>query len=372
MRDKMETEQLSKIRILLNEFKKLQPVKAAEPTIFSIGTKGYYENPTTDILSFFCDTTNNAHTLDALVLQALVECLPDEYQYIDCSLINPPEREVVTLSGKRIDLLLEGSDWVIVLENKIFHQQNNPFDHYEAFIEKNDNKKRFSGKQVIYVVLSPTGEVVPDKWCGINYSQLIASIKPRLADHFISHPLSKWTVLLREFLLHLEGFMSNSSMPEQSIQFVLSHLTEIKELQELKQNAVNTFHRQLQEALAIKLNRSVNIHLHHWNGMPALRFSISDWRNTESDVVLYFSDEQDVPEIIFYAHLSDNNKPDTADLFIDQKNCFKSWLESGGKYRGYKEQPKRFDFSYIVERIADRLLQLNEFECAVRPYVEEN
>ncbi len=368
----MGTDQLSRFKTLLDAFKKLQPVKAAEPTIFSIGSKGYYENPTTDILSFFCDTTNNAHTLDSLVLQALVECLPDEYQDIDCSLINPPEREVVTLSGKRIDLLLEGSDWVIVLENKIFHQQNNPFDHYEAFIEKNDNKKRFSGKQVIYVVLSPSGEATPEKWCGISYSQLITSIKHRLADHFISYPLNKWTVLLREFLLHLEGFMSDSSMPEKSIQFVLSHLTEIKALQELKQNAVNTYHQQLQDALARKLNRSVNIRLHHWNGLPALRFSLSDWRNTESDVVLYFSGEEDVPEIVFYAHLSDNNKPDMADHFIDLKNCFKLWLESGGKYRGYKEQPTSFDFSYIVERIADRLLQLDEFECAVHPYLEEN
>lgn len=368
----MGTDQLSKIQTLLDEFKKLQPIKAAEPTIFSIGSKGYYENPTTDILSFFCDTTNNAHTLDSLVLQSLVECLPNEYQDIDCSLINPPEREVVTSSGKRIDLLLEGLDWVIVLENKIFHQQNNPFDHYEAFIEKDDRKNRFSGKQAIYVVLSPSGEVLPEKWCGISYPQLITSIKQRLADHFISHPLSKWTVLLREFLLHLEGFMSDSSMPEQSIQFVLSHLTEIKALQELKLNAVNVYHQQLQEALSSKLNRSVNIRLHHWNGLPALRFSFDIWTDSESDVVLYFVSQEQFPALNFYAYLNRQYTCEFADTFIDQQNCIETWEESNQKYRGYKENLNSLDSLYIVERIAARLLQLNEFECAVRPHLEEH
>ncbi|MEY0629860.1 hypothetical protein AB7441_23170, partial [Providencia rettgeri] len=58
----MDTNALERMQQLLAEFKKLEPVEVAEPTIFSIGSKGYYENPTTDILAFFCDS-NGQHQL---------------------------------------------------------------------------------------------------------------------------------------------------------------------------------------------------------------------------------------------------------------------------------------------------------------------
>lgn len=76
-----------------------------ELTIFGIGSRGYYENPTTDILAFFLDDSA-AHGLDALVLTALMDILPEPFNKLDCSLSISPEREVKTKRGKRIDLLL--------------------------------------------------------------------------------------------------------------------------------------------------------------------------------------------------------------------------------------------------------------------------
>lgn len=128
---------------LLEQFKELNPLEVVEPTIFSIGSRGYYENPTTDILAFFCNV-NGQHKLGNTVLQALFDCISDVTRELSCTLITSPEREVLTKNFKRIDLLLEGPDWVIVLENKIYHQQNNPFADYQNYIE--NDKKRFGTK----------------------------------------------------------------------------------------------------------------------------------------------------------------------------------------------------------------------------------
>jgi hypothetical protein len=121
-----------------------------EANILSIGGRGYYENPTTDVLSFFLNDKGD-HDLGSLVLSSLIDLLPDNHKDIDQYLINYPEREVYTYTGKgRIDLILEGQDWVITIENKIFNTQSNPYEDYERYIDE-----RFTDKTKIFIVLSP-------------------------------------------------------------------------------------------------------------------------------------------------------------------------------------------------------------------------
>ena len=177
--------QLSKFQRLLSEFNALEPITVAEPTIFSIGSKGYYENPTTDILAFFLDD-KASHGLGSLVLEALVNTLPDSVNDLDCTLALPPEREVQTKKGKRIDLLLDSDQWVMVIENKIYHDKNNPFAEYENFVLK-QNSERFQEKKALFIVLSPDGSV-PKKWTrwnGVSYHTFICSLKDKLANYFI-------------------------------------------------------------------------------------------------------------------------------------------------------------------------------------------
>lgn len=58
--------QLQNIEALLDRIKAIPKMDPRERTIFEIGSRGYYENPTTDILAFFVD--NNAeHGLKALL-----------------------------------------------------------------------------------------------------------------------------------------------------------------------------------------------------------------------------------------------------------------------------------------------------------------
>src|SRR6266446_1853737 len=88
-----------------------------EKNIFSIGGRGYYENPTSDLLGFYLDPTEE-HGLGDLVLSCLIESLPDPKPSL-LGLEEAPEREYVTQAVNRIDLILHGSGWVIALENKL-------------------------------------------------------------------------------------------------------------------------------------------------------------------------------------------------------------------------------------------------------------
>lgn len=358
----MDTQCLSGFSLLLKEFMQLKPLDEEELTIFSIGSKGYYENPTTDMLAFFCDC-NGKHHLGDIGLRALLNCLPPEYQKFDCSLIGTPEREVKTRMGKRIDLLLESDKWVIILENKIYHQQINPFDDYESFVLEDQNLTRFKDKRVIYVVLSPTGETIPSNWHGINYPSLVSEFKAQLAEQFLSYPMNKWTLLFREFILHLESIMSQPTVNQETLDFVLNNLTAIKDIQLTKQQAINEYHQQIQIKLQHRLGKDVTIRLNHWDGYPALRFALTMWEDTASDVVLFLSDIKGSTSISIYAELCDDYREDVADSFVLKDiSGVERWLEKNAQYRGYRINVDSMNEDQIVECLADRLKELDGYE----------
>ncbi len=358
----MDKAVLSRYEALLEKIKGLPSQPDAETSIFGIGSKGYFENPTTDILAFFCDD-NGDHGLNALVLESLVQCLPESVNSIDCSLCSSPEREVTTESGKRIDLLLEGDEWVIVLENKIYHHQNNPFDDYEAFVS--GGKQRFKNKMPIFVVLSPSGDVPQDysQWHGVSYPKLIQAIKDNLSQHFFSQPLNKWVILLREFILHLETLMTTQTTPEETLEFVLEHLVDIQKLQELKTSAINDYHQELQQLIQNELGQTVNIRLHHWNKYPALRFALDSW-GSKSDVVLYLDGDQSNAKINYYAQLPSRDDQVIADEHLNSGHKNK-WFESC--YRVYNVFIPNASKEQIVNELVKRLKMMDAFEQAIRP-----
>lgn len=356
----METH-LSRFKKLLDEFSQLQPVDVAEMSIFSIGSKSYYENPTTEILAFFFDT-NAQHQLGDRALKALLHCLPEKYHELDTALAEIPEREVSTKAGKRIDLLLESNDWVMVLENKIFHQQNNPFNEYEQFIQS-EQKVRFGSKQALFVVLSPTGEKPSGDWIGISYSMLISALKAQLAERFISQPIDKWCLLLREFVLHLESLMSQPTVNQQTLDFVLQNLATIRDIEQTKQQVINQYHQRLQAALQTQLQQNVAIRLNTWNGYPALRFALSSWEHTESDVVLLLSGEAGIISFHVYARLRNDVDEKISDsLILYNNHAVKREFEGGKRIRTYSVRRIKIEEPEIIQFIYDRLLELDKFE----------
>lgn len=357
---------LQQIQSFLDTLRQLPKPNTPEATIFSIGSRGYYENPTTDILAFFCND-NGEHGLGSLVLEAFIDILPKELHSISCSLSTPPEREVITSSNKRIDLIFEGMDWVMIIENKLFHEQNNPFDDYENFFAKNE-ENRFQNKKPIFIVLSPSGASPTnfDNWIGISYPRLINSIKQRLAEYFFNQPLNKWTVLLREFLLHLESIMSTSSYPEENIDYVIGNLSRFKEAQLLKDQSIKAFQEQLQIELSTELGVVINIKSGNWNGSPVMRFACSSW-SPKSDIVLYLGsseDDENRYRIHYYADKIENEKDrNNADSILNTNDCdIAPWNEQNNTIRCYRTYLEDFDKNEILKRLVEKLKLMDTFE----------
>src|SRR6185436_11838084 len=83
-----------------------------EKNIFALGGRGYYENPTTDLLAFFAHP-QETHDFGDLVLKSLFDCLYEKglrRGLLVGDLVGDPSREESTQLGNRIDLLIEGMD----------------------------------------------------------------------------------------------------------------------------------------------------------------------------------------------------------------------------------------------------------------------
>ncbi len=271
---------LPELQELLSHLHALPGIEEKEINLFSIGARGHYENPVSDLLAFFIDP-DAGHNLDTLVLESFLNCLPDTTP--DAYLISPPAREVMTSEGNRIDILLESDEWALALENKIWHSQNNPFADYQ-----NHLRQQYSGKKPLLVVLSPHGDA-PAGWHGISYHQFLSILSPRLGMAFVASPLNKWLVLLREYILHLESLMGKNAIPGETEAFVLNNLANIQEMQLLKNAVIQSYQQECLRFLTDYFSEngySITTALNHWEGYPALRFACAHWLS-QSDVVLF-------------------------------------------------------------------------------------
>ncbi len=199
-------------------------IKRQQKTMLEVGGKGYFENPTSDLLAFFCDPQEE-HEFGDMVLGALIKCLPEHAKPDLLNLASKPMRELSTNTG-RIDLMFEGDDWILTIENKIYHNLNNDFEEYENYIKTNNKDK----KKLFFAVLAPFNysHKVKQPWISITYSQLIFNLKSELSKERL--PLSKWTVFLDEFINTLEhivkGENTMANISEKQLQFIESNILE--------------------------------------------------------------------------------------------------------------------------------------------------
>lgn len=343
---------------LLAHLKSQSAAEKSEANIFSLGAHRHYENPVSDLLAFFIDP-DAPHGLNALVLGALLECL---LAPVDASLLSPPAREVMTLEGTRIDLLLESEEWVMALENKIWHQQNNPFSDYSGYLAHKHPDKR-----PLLVVLSPEGQA-PVGWAGISYSLFLSVLSSRLGMACISTPLNKWQVLLREFMLHLESLMGKNTIAAETETFVLENLHNIQEAVLLKNAVVKSLQEECLRFLTEHFSNrgyEVTTVLNHWEGYPALRFRLSHWVN-ESDVVLFLNR---TPGKLFEVrtYICNLTTPvlqhQARQMHIpaQHEEC---WTERSGRvFTVVSRVSRRNEQKHLMfQKVAKALEQLNEFE----------
>lgn len=343
---------------LLTRIKSLPVSEQIEANIFSLGARGHYENPVSDLLAFFIDP-DAPHGLNTLVLGALLECLSSP---VDASLLSPPAREVMTQEGSRIDLLLESVEWAMALENKIWHQQNNPFTDYSRYLAQ-----KFPDKKPMLVVLSPEGQA-PAGWTGISYGMFISALSPMLGMACVSSSLNKWHVLLREFILHLESLMGKNTIAPETEKFVLENLLKIQEVALLKNAVVKSLQEECLWFLTEYFSGSgheVATVLNHWEGYPALRFGLSNWVSG-SDVVLFLdrTPGRQFEVRTYICNLKTSELQHQARQMMFQALHDTCWTEKGGRVFTVVSRLSRQheEKNLMFKSVAKALEQLNEFE----------
>lgn len=268
MHTQMDKYQYYKVLIDASQFK--DSIK--ECNIFSIGGKGYYENPTSDILAFFLDPSGE-HGYRDLFITSLFEAAGYEPS-IPIS-VSSVEREIATCTGSRIDLLVKSDAWSLVIENKIFHWLANPLSDYEKHIESNNGEKYF-------IVLSIQKEKPPPKWRSVTWQSYLNHIKKNLGYYVSQASNAKWHIIMREFIMNVESNYGSNSSSDERIHFVEEHYSLFNDLLKMKQEYLNYFAicgenriRELTNDDSISVRSSID----NWENAKAIRLFSSKWGN---------------------------------------------------------------------------------------------
>jgi hypothetical protein len=377
----MNIEQLT---ALVEEFKQL-PINKRETTLFDIGSRGHFENPMTEVLSFFCDPTE-VHGMNDLVVSSIVSLIRQNTIYKNiqnAQAHHKPQREVTTKNNKRIDLLLSSDEWVIAIESKVYHQQINPFEEYETYVNDLISSNKIPNrehdltdeteKQAVFVILSPDGKVdggnLHSHWCGISFQQLVNEIKNRLQQHFFEAPFNKWSLVLKDFLLHLGNLVNDSQQNNIQEEFALTRLNEITQVWDLLKNTLLSIQKKSLIALEQrKLTGLFIIKKSTWFGLPTTILYTKD----ETIEVALFADgtssklitENDRLNAGKYIFIQIQIKSDNAELELGSINeCFANksydqWYSGGTHY--FRWPVSNLSVDGLTKELVETYVALNE------------
>ena len=167
---------------LIKDFKKLEKPKEKKKAFLEIIGLSHLEAVSSKALAFFFDT-DEVHQLKDLCVQALFDCILDRVKSKSEPAISTQsvEREVITEEGSRIDIIINTYDDLIIIENKLFHTVNNPFESYVNYGKLRRGER--NGHYIILGIHKP--ETLPEHFKFISHFDLADAIRNRLGDYFI-------------------------------------------------------------------------------------------------------------------------------------------------------------------------------------------
>jgi len=345
---------MEKMYLLLENARQYLPIER-EKTIFSIGGRGFYENPISDVLAFFLDS-QEVHGFGTLFIDSFFDALNLSDSVDDITMITSPRREVSTINNNRIDLLIEGDDWVLVIENKIYHIQNNPFGEYENYIAK-----KYPGKKHLFSVLSPSGYTHKSNWNGVSYKSFISSLKQKKEEMALSqNRYSKWVVYLEDFILNLEQYAVRNSMDKNQLEFIENNYQEIAALAKLRDRYHNQIKIQGKELLESSFpQQGFSDTIHNWGHGPAIRYYSDKW-HSKSNIVIQAShrDKDEGLGIYIYVYGINEDHLKDVDNILTMHYQGKLWIESK-TIRCYKSKRRYVSFNEIKDEFINAAMRLN-------------
>ncbi len=184
----------------LDNFNKIPKTKINR-TFMEISGYPHYENVCSNILAFFFETKNE-HNLRDLFIKSLLQAYWGDINVKKEIETISVEREFYTINRNRLDLLIETDEYIIGIENKIFHFLNNDLKDYEETIDEKeaDRTKKVSIKIVLSLNELHDTEIEGNDFKNITYSDFFNKINSNIGDYIIAGDI--------EYLMYLKGFIA--------------------------------------------------------------------------------------------------------------------------------------------------------------------
>ena len=376
---------LESYKELIEKFKKLDIV-TKELTLFDVGTRGHFENPTTELLSFFIDDTRE-HGLENCFFKGIQDVFISREVSTELDDLLSVETEVSTDKGNRIDLILETNEALIIVECKIYHGQNNPFDDYLNYgkqhikdSKQNDEKQ----KKLISLVICLDGRIEPSLmnkgWHGISYQELVTAIEPYLSQALLDNPYNKWSLFAREFLLHLKELDNMGEISKDEIEFLTEN---INDYFELSKYFYENLMPKIGEKIRVDLNNSDSLNnfeckakYNKWNYYEPVRtFSNIHWKSRSDITFIIRADKAPVLcEIIVFVNWPSNEPINSFKLLLNNrllKNSKNNFKKYNSSFWYISWEFNEINIKDISSKIVELMVCLNDFELNHRPLISE-
>ena len=237
---------LDKAKQLIKDFKKLEKPPERKKAFLEIIGLSHLEAISSKALAFFFDT-DEVHQLKDLCLQALYDYILDRAKSENELAISTQsvEREVSTDDGSRIDIVIDTYDDLIIIENKLFHTVNNPFESYVNYGKLRRGER--NGHYIILGIHKP--ETLPEHFKFISHFDLADAIRNRLGDYLMDAD-QHYVTLLVDYLHALDDFNPNSrigKMEQAIVNFFGENHSLLTDVYYAKQHFINYAEQQIQK-----------------------------------------------------------------------------------------------------------------------------
>lgn len=189
-----------------------------------------HENVNSSFLAFYFDEKEE-HQLQRLFLNALLNLIGlDTEDYQGDFIVF---REFSTNKGNRIDILIKGDDWAIIIENKIYHWLSNDLSDYWDSI-KVDNKNKIG----IILSLKKEHENYHENFKNITHKELLNEVKNNLG-FAISNISQKHLLHLKDFILNVDNYyyyQNNSHLMSTKLIQYQKNIAIIEQIEQLKKD----------------------------------------------------------------------------------------------------------------------------------------
>jgi hypothetical protein len=200
---------------LIHTFRALTHAKQ-NITFMEVSGYPHYENVCSNILAFYLDPRQQ-HGLKDLFISAFIQITNNTCSTNVQSVI----REFGTASG-RLDILVEGEEFILAIENKIFHWLANDLNDYAEAVNLHVNPS----KQQIKIVLGLSEIQDPRMLCGgfvsCTYAQLWKEITALLGS-YIAKANPKWVTYLLDFIETTTNLAGANMELKETDQFFIEH-----------------------------------------------------------------------------------------------------------------------------------------------------